>query len=72
LAAGESADLKLDPNTVLLTVFGQLDREILDFRRLSQSLETDEPGLTPKAWVRDQILDVNDVTPHFTGLWQVI
>ena len=75
LAAGDSSDLKLDPNTGLLTVSGQLDRERRDFYEvvvIARDGSPNGPGLTAKALVRVRILDVNDVAPRFSRPWQVV
>ncbi|XP_046644672.1 fat-like cadherin-related tumor suppressor homolog isoform X5 [Daphnia pulicaria] len=75
LAGGESSDLKLDPNTGLLTVSGQLDRERRDFYEvvvIARDGSPNGPGLTAKALVRVRILDVNDVAPRFARPWQVV
>ena len=75
LAGGESSDLKLDPNTGLLTVSGMLDRERRDFYEVvvvARDGSANGPGLTAKALVRVRILDVNDVAPRFARPWQVV
>ncbi|XP_045031201.1 fat-like cadherin-related tumor suppressor homolog isoform X3 [Daphnia magna] len=75
LAAGASPDMKLDPNTGLLTVAGQLDRERQDFYEMAviaRDGSPNGPGLTAKALVRVRILDVNDVAPRFARPWQVV
>lgn len=75
LAGGDSSDLKLDPNTGLLTVSGLLDRERRDFYEVTvvaRDGSANGPGLTSKALVRVRILDVNDVAPRFARPWQVV
>ena len=74
LAGGETSDFKLDPNSGLLSVAGQLDRERKDFYELTVIARDGlgGSGLTSKALVRVKILDVNDVAPLFARSSQVV
>lgn len=75
LAGGEAQDFKLDSNTGLLSVAGQLDRERRDFYELTVVARdglASGGGMSSKALVRIRILDVNDVPPRFARPSQVV
>ena len=82
LVQPDTVDFKLDSNTGLLSVAGQLDRERRDSYELaveardgtstSSASTSTAAGLSARALVRVRILDVNDVAPRFARQHQVV